>query len=91
MPQKVIAEALEEVLDKQLVKAVGVCNYETNQLNELQGLLDKKNIQLASNQACQILHSYMNPHQFRYSNSQAFYTCNLSVLYSRKSGSLYLM
>ena len=50
MPQNVIADALQEVLDKGLVKAVGVCNYDTKDLRELQGLLERKSMSLATNQ-----------------------------------------
>lgn len=55
MPQSIIADALQEVLDEGLVKAVGVCNYNAKQLTELQGLLQKKGTSLATNQVSQQL------------------------------------
>ena len=57
-----LADALTEIMEKGLVKAVGVCNYNTQQLSELQGLLSKRGIALASNQVsctlCKIRSSY---------------------------------
>ena len=61
MPQKVIADALAEISDKGLVKAIGVCNYDAKQLSELQGLLDKKGLSLATNQASQKIVYLLKP------------------------------
>lgn len=49
-PQSILADALTEIMDKGLVKAVGVCNYNLQQMSELQSLLCKRGIALASNQ-----------------------------------------
>jgi len=51
MPQ-VLADALTEVMEKGLVKAVGVCNYDLKQLTQLNDILSKRGIPIASNQAC---------------------------------------
>ena len=49
-PQQVLADALTEALESKRVKAVGVCNYNARQLEELHGILDRRGIPLASNQ-----------------------------------------
>lgn len=49
-PQSILADALTEIMEKGLVKAVGVCNYNVQQLSELQSILGKRGIPLASNQ-----------------------------------------
>ncbi len=48
--QTTLADGLQEALDLGLATAVGVCNYNTSQLEEIHGLLDKKGIPLATNQ-----------------------------------------
>ena len=51
--QTTLADGLQEAMDLGLTAAVGVCNYNTAQLEELHGLLSKKDIPLATNQvAC---------------------------------------
>lgn len=55
-PQSILADALTEIMEKGLVKAVGVCNYNVQQLSELQSILGKRGIPLASNQVkCSVL------------------------------------
>ena len=49
-PQQLLADALAEALDSGLVNAVGVCNYNVQQLQDLNGKLSKRGIPLASNQ-----------------------------------------
>lgn len=41
-------------MDMGLATAVGVCNYNTSQLEEIHSLLDKKGIPLATNQVTAI-------------------------------------
>ena len=48
--QQVLADALTEALEGGQVKAVGVCNYNVKQLEELHSILDGRGIPLASNQ-----------------------------------------
>lgn len=48
--QTTLADGLQEALDLGLASAVGVCNYNTSQLEQIHGLLDKKGIALATNQ-----------------------------------------
>ena len=48
--QSTLADGLQEAMDLGLTTAVGVCNYNTAHLEEMHGLLDKKNIPLATNQ-----------------------------------------
>ena len=48
--QTTLADGLQEAMDLGLTTAVGVCNYNTAQLEEMHGLLDKKSIPLATNQ-----------------------------------------
>lgn len=48
--QTTLADGLQEAMDLGLTTAVGVCNYNTAQLEEMHSLLDKKNIPLATNQ-----------------------------------------
>jgi len=55
-PQQVLADALTEVMEKGLVKAVGVCNYDLKQLTQLNDILSKRGIPIASNQVkCSVL------------------------------------
>lgn len=55
-PQQVLADALTEIMEKGLVKAVGVCNYDLKQLTQLNEILSKRGIPIASNQVkCSIL------------------------------------
>lgn len=49
-PQKVLAAGLQEAVDLGLVRAVGVCNYSSDQVTQMQKLLKAHNIPLASNQ-----------------------------------------
>ncbi|KAK9818642.1 hypothetical protein WJX74_007404 [Apatococcus lobatus] len=49
-PQGTLADGLQEAIDLGLTSAVGVCNYNTSQMEEIHGLLASKNIPLASNQ-----------------------------------------
>lgn len=51
-PQQLLADALADAVEGGRVKAVGVCNYGLKELTELEGLLRKRDIPLASNQAC---------------------------------------
>lgn len=48
--QAVLMDALEEAMDLGLVKAVGVSNYDAGQLEEAHELLERRGIQLSSNQ-----------------------------------------
>lgn len=48
--QTTLADGLQEAMDLGLTTAVGVCNYNTSQLEEIHGLLEKKHIPLATNQ-----------------------------------------
>ena len=48
--QSVLADGLKEAMDLGLTGAVGVCNYDVAQLEEMHGLLDKNGIALATNQ-----------------------------------------
>jgi len=48
--QTTLADGLQEALDLGLATAVGVCNYNTSQLEQIHDLLDKKGIPLATNQ-----------------------------------------
>lgn len=48
---KLLAEALGQAVDEGLCRAVGVCNFSGEQLQELHGLLAQRSISLASNQA----------------------------------------
>ena len=48
--QTTLADGLQEAVDLGLTAAVGVCNYNTAQLEEMHSLLDKKSIPLATNQ-----------------------------------------
>ena len=52
--QTTLADGLQEALDLGLATAVGVCNYNTSQLEQIHGLLDKKGIALATNQVSTI-------------------------------------
>ena len=52
--QTTLADGLQEALDLGLASAVGVCNYNTSQLEQIHGLLDKKGIALATNQVSTI-------------------------------------
>ena len=52
--QTTLADGLQEALDLGLATAVGVCNYNTSQLEQIHGLLDKKGIPLATNQVSNI-------------------------------------
>jgi diketogulonate reductase-like aldo/keto reductase len=47
---QVLADALTEIMEKGLVKAVGVCNYDLKQLTQLNEILSKRGIPIASNQ-----------------------------------------
>ena len=47
---KTLADGLQEAIDLGLATAVGVCNHNTSQLEEMHGLLDRKGISLATNQ-----------------------------------------
>ena len=49
-PQGVLADALTEAMERGLVKAVGVCNYDAKQLTQLNDILSKRGIPIASNQ-----------------------------------------
>ncbi len=49
-PSQVLADALTEIMEKGFVKAVGVCNYDLKQLTQLNEILSKRGIPLASNQ-----------------------------------------
>lgn len=48
--QTTLADGLQEAMDLGLTTAVGVCNYNTAQLEEMHSLLDRKGIPLATNQ-----------------------------------------
>ena len=48
--QQVLMDALKEALDLQLTKAVGVSNYNCNQLEEAKAICDKAGMPLACNQ-----------------------------------------
>lgn len=52
--QTTLADGLQEALDLGLTSAVGVCNYNTSQLEQIHGLLDTKGIPLATNQVSTI-------------------------------------
>ena len=45
-----LADALTDAVESGRAKAVGVCNYNKEQLEEIHGLLDKRGIPLACNQ-----------------------------------------
>jgi diketogulonate reductase-like aldo/keto reductase len=45
-----LADGLRSAVDSGKAKAVGVCNYNKAQLEELHGLLDKHGVPIASNQ-----------------------------------------
>ncbi|KAK9836118.1 hypothetical protein WJX81_002623 [Elliptochloris bilobata] len=47
---KLLAEALAQAVGEGLCRAVGVCNYSSEQLQELHGLLAQRGVPLASNQ-----------------------------------------
>lgn len=49
-PQSVLAAGLQEAMDLGLVRAVGVCNYDSSQVTKMHGLLKAHGISLASNQ-----------------------------------------
>ena len=55
--QSVLADGLKEAIDLGLTGAVGVCNYDAAQLEEMHGLLDKNGIALATNQVFASQHS----------------------------------
>ena len=48
---KLLAEALGQAVDEGLCRAVGVCNFSGEQLQELHSLLTQRSIPVASNQA----------------------------------------
>lgn len=48
--QTTLADGLQEAIDLGLTTAVGVCNYNTAQLEEMHSLLEQKNVPLATNQ-----------------------------------------
>ena len=52
--QSVLADGLKEAKDLGLTDAVGVCNYDSAQLEEMHGLLDKSGIALATNQVSHV-------------------------------------
>lgn len=54
-PQQVLADALTEIIDKGTVRAVGVCNYNVQQMQELGSILGRRGISLASNQVTLLL------------------------------------
>lgn len=49
-PQRVLASGLQEAMDLGLVRAVGVCNYNSGQVTQMHDLLKAHGIPLASNQ-----------------------------------------
>lgn len=55
--QSVLADGLKEAKDLGLTDAVGVCNYDSAQLEEMHGLLDKNGIALATNQVSCLLYN----------------------------------
>ena len=49
---EVLVEAMTQLHQEGLIGAVGVCNFNTEQMRSIHGLLAKQGIPLASNQAC---------------------------------------
>ena len=49
---EVLVEAMTQLHQEGLIGAVGVCNYSTQQMRSIHGLLAKQGIPLASNQVC---------------------------------------
>lgn len=49
-PQKVLAEAMAQALEEGLISAVGVCNYNGDQMGKLHAELAKLGLPLVSNQ-----------------------------------------
>ncbi len=56
---KLLAEALGQAVDEGLCRAVGVCNFSGEQLQELHGLLAQRSIPLASNQARNLVKAFL--------------------------------